>query len=173
MHKKAIWKLNGLIILLLFATGCGYAVSVNERVVYTPAPLFSNYSIGDVNLARCVEQTIADRQIIKAVDLTLLNCSNAGIRSLQGLETFAGLEELNLAHNSIQSVNELAKLPQLRVLLLNNNTLTSVAPLLALLQLTTLDLKENPRLSCTDIQQLERNWSELPSTLVKPAQCRS
>lgn len=171
MHSKALWKLNGLIIILLISA-CGYSVSVNERVVYTPAPLFDDYSITDQRLADCVLQTITDLKITKASDLKRLNCSNAGIHSLAGLEVFTGLEELNLAQNSVQSLSELTPMTQLKVLILSGNMLKNVAPLLSLLKLQTLDLNENNQLACADILQLEKNWVELETILIKPQQCR-
>jgi hypothetical protein len=123
-------------------------------------------------LAQCVEQTIVDLNISQAKELTTLNCSSANIHSLVGLEVFSGLRELNLANNALVQIQELTKLTQLEVLLLNNNPLQNVAPLLSLLQLHTLNLEGALKLSCHDIQQLEKNWSELSNTLIKPNQCR-
>jgi hypothetical protein len=171
MHNKALWKLNGLFIILI-TSACGYSVSVNERIVYSPAPLFDGYNIVDQHLANCVLQTITDLKVTKVSDLKRLNCSNAGIKSLAGLEVFTGLEELNLAQNSVQSLSELAKLSQLKILILNGNALKNAAPLLALLQLQTLDLSDNDQLICADLQQLEKNWADLDTTLIKPQQCR-
>src|SRR5690554_1190122 len=122
MHSKLLWKLNGLLIILL-SSACGYSVSVNERVIYTPPSLFNDYQIADQFLARCVEQTILDNAVHQASELIRLNCSSAGIQSLRGLETFSGLEEINLAHNSLQAVAELAQLPRLQVVILRDNAL--------------------------------------------------
>lgn len=175
MPMKALWKLNGLLIISLLA-GCGYAVSVNDNVVYTPPTLFSGQRIADKNLATCVEQTILDQAITEARALKRLNCTSAGISSLTGLEVFVGLEELNLADNTLQNIEELQQLAQLRVLVLTNNSLQSVAPILTLLKLYSLDLAGNTKLSCDDIKQLEKNWAELsltqPTTQIKPAHCR-
>lgn len=174
MPMKALWKLNGLLIIALLA-GCGYAVSVNDNVVYTPPKLFTGQHITDKNLAACVEQTILDQEITEARNLKRLNCTNAGISSLAGLEIFAGLEELNLADNALQNIEELKHLAQLRVLILTNNSLQNVAPLLTLLKLYSLDLAGNAGLSCNDLKQLEKNWAELSltqsTTLIKPEHC--
>src|SRR5690606_32158296 len=103
---------------ILLGSACGYSVSVNERVVYTPPALFTDYKIADQFLARCVEQTLLDHSIHQAKDLTRLNCSSAGIKSLAGLEVFSGLQEIHLAHNALQTVAELAQLPHLQVVIL-------------------------------------------------------
>lgn len=175
MPMKALWKLNGLLFIFIL-TSCGYAVSVNDNVVYTPPKLFSAQHITDKNLAACVEQTILDQEITEARKLKRLNCTNAGIRSLEGLEIFTGLEALNLADNALQNIEELKHLVQLRVLILTNNSLQSVATLLTLLKLYSLDLAGNTKLSCNDLKQLEKNWVELSltqsTTLIKPVHCR-
>ena len=174
MPMKALWKLNGVLVFFLL-TACGYAVSVNDNIVYTPPSIFSDYRIADKNLADCIQQTIVDREVTSARDLKRLDCSNAGINSLAGLEIFVGIEELNLAENNLQSLDELKQLTQLRVLILSNNSLTSIAPLLSLLKLQSLDVAGNSRLGCEDLAQLEQNWAELsltlPARLVKPVQC--
>lgn len=172
MHSKLLWKLNGLLIILL-STACGYSVSVNDRVVYTPPSLFTDYQIADQFLARCVEQTILDNSVHQASALTRLNCSSAGIQSLSGLAVFSALEEINLAHNALRTVPELAQMPRLQVVILRDNQLEDVAPLLGLLNLRTLDLSENDQLPCTDVAQLEKEGKTLAATLVKPRQCRA
>lgn len=175
MPMKALWKLNGLLIFFLL-TACGYAVSVNDNIVYTPPSIFNDYRIADKNLANCVQQTIVDREVTSARDLKRLDCSNAGISSLAGLEIFIGIEELNLAENNIRTLDELKQLAQLRVLIVSDNSLNSIAPLLSLLKLQSLDVAGNTRLACEDIAQLEQNWTELsltlPTKLIKPTQCR-
>lgn len=176
MHTQALLKLNKLFSLCLLGAGvlsaCSYSVSVNDNLVYTPESLFTDYQIADQNLARCLQQTISDRSVTKATDLTRLNCSNAGIKSVVGLEVFTALEELNLSGNQVHEVDAIARMPQMRVLILSDNPLLSAAPLLALLHLHTLDLAENPGLACNDIEQLEKNWAGLNNTLIKPQQCR-
>lgn len=154
---------------LLF--GCGYAVSVNERVVYTPASLFTDYKLADTLLHKCVEQSVIDQQVTQASGLKQLNCSNAGIQSLAGLEIFTGIEALNLTSNDLIDVKALASLSQLKIVLLSNNRLQSAAPLLSLLKLEQLDVSENPALTCNDLTQLQRNYAGQTLALKKPAQC--
>ncbi|UTA46680.1 hypothetical protein L1F30_10955 [Simiduia sp. 21SJ11W-1] len=113
--------------------GCqGYEVSVNERKVYTPAPLFTDFNLPDRNLQRCLDQTIADQKATAAVQVKTLNCSNAGIASLAGLEVFTGLESINLADNRLGQTPEL----------------------LQLMKLTYVDVRGNPALQCAEVMQL-------------------
>lgn len=161
-----------LLISVISSSACNYSVSVNDNVVYTPEPLFSDYQIADGNLRRCVEQTIVDKKITRAPQLTFLNCSNAGITNLAGLERFNALKELNLASNRLQNVRPLSQLTDLNILILRENQLNDIVPLLSLLKLVQLDLEQNPDLECTDVNQLAANMKEAGTEMRKPAQCR-
>lgn len=152
--------------------GCkNYSVSLNDKTVYTPAPLFKNYEIADAKLNDCVEQTISDLNITKAEELIRLNCSDAGINSIAGLDKFFALAELNLANNQINDISVLGNLGRLEVLVLNNNQIKNSAPLLNLLHLQTLDLTKNPNMACKDLYQLAQNLSPLKPQLKLPEQC--
>ena len=148
-----------------------YSVSLNDNLVYTPPALFTKFTIADERLRTCVEQTIIDKHISKAEDLQQLNCSNAGIVSLAGLETFTAIEQLNLSENALTSVSQLSNLAQLRQLSLRKNNLTHAEPLLHLLHLTLLDVSENKNLSCGDLHQLVSNFHKGELTATLPEQC--
>ncbi len=152
--------------------GCkNYSVSLNDKTVYTPAPLFTNYQIVDEKLHACVEQTIYDLKITKADELTRLNCSNAGITSLAGLDKFFALAELNLANNQISDISALGKLGRLEVLLISNNAIANPAPLLNLLHLQQLDIIRNPGMNCKDLYQLAENLQHQKPDFKFPEQC--
>ena len=169
---KFPFSILAVIFICGLCAGCkNYSVSVNDKTVYTPASLFTNYQITDVKLKDCVEQTIYDLHITKAEDLTRLNCSNAGISSLQGLEKFFALAELNLADNQISNINVLEKLGRLEVLVLNNNAIKHSAPLLKLLHLQMLDVSQNPALACKDLHQLADNLKHQKPDLKFPQHC--
>jgi Leucine-rich repeat (LRR) protein len=126
----------GLILALSFGAalfGCErYAITLNEQPIYTPAPLYSDYTVVDEALADCLKQTIADKKITRAEQLITLTCRHTGLRSLSGLEHFRALQELDLSHNQLQQAQTLAHLPQLRVLKINDNPnllCESLAPL--------------------------------------------
>ncbi len=172
MYSKSLIYFFSLFLVASF-TGCkSFSVSLNNNVVYTPLPLFKDFAIPDTHLSDCVEQTINDKKITKAEDLKQLNCSNAGITSLAGLEKFYSLEELNLAENNLQSISALRNFSKLQVLILRKNNLTSAEPLLGLLALRTLDVSENTKLSCGDLKQLARNFNKEDLKLIAPEHCQ-
>lgn len=160
-----------LFLLLLAVSGCQkYAVSLNDRVIYTPPGLFSDYTLEDPKLAQCMLQTIVDLQATAISQVTRLNCSSAGISNLAGLEKFYALTQLNLADNDLQSVPQLAQLARLELLVLNDNPLVDPTPLLSLVNLKQLRLNPAPAIDCASLRQLQStlkgqaqvNW---------PAQC--
>lgn len=148
-----------------------YSLSVNDNLVYTPPSLLTQFSIADERLRTCVEQTILDKHITKAEDLKQLNCSNAGIASLVGLETFTAIEQLNLSENNLTAVAQLSHLTRLSQLSLRKNNLTSAEPLLHLLHLRVLDVSENKNLACGDLYQLISNFNKGELTATLPEQC--
>lgn len=171
MHSKSLLLFCGLVTSLL-TTGCkNYSVSVNENVVYTPPSIFKDYQLADAQLHDCVEQTIVDLHITSAEDLTRLNCSNAGIKSLVGLDKFFALKELNLADNQLADISDIGQLGRLEKLVLTNNKIKNPAPLLNLLHLTQLHVDNNPQMACNDLQQLQQNLENQKLDLVLPKQC--
>lgn len=160
--------------LLLSATAllsacAGYAFNINDNPIYNPPSLFSDFRLEDRALDDCVQQTIEDRRVTRAADLTQLNCSSAGITSLEGLETFTGLKAISLASNELETVEELQKLTRLELVYLRDNPLRSVEPLLTLLRLKEVDLRGNEALACGDARQLADN---IEGTARLPKHCR-
>ncbi len=167
-----MYKILLLILMATTFTACkNYSVSLNDRTVYMPAGVFKDFQIVDVALAECVTQTIFDLQITKAEDLTRLNCSEAGIKNLQGLDKFFALKELNLSNNHIQQIGELNKLGRLEVLLLQNNKITQVEPLLNLLHLKQIDISNNAITDCKNLKQLKTNLQENKAEFIYANQC--
>lgn len=171
MHNKSLILFCGLVAGLL-TTGCkNYSVSVNENVVYTPPAIFKDFKLVDAQLHNCVEQTIYDSHITSADELTRLNCSNAGIKSLTGLDKFFALQELNLAGNQITDIDAIGQLGRLEKLVLSDNNIKNPAPLLNLLHLEQLHLNANPQMSCNDLMQLQKNLANQQLDLILPTQC--
>ncbi len=165
-HSFRIWALLTTTMLL---GGCaGYAVSFNDNPVYNPPTLFADFRLADPALHDCVQQSIEDQQVIEADQLRQLNCSSAGIESLEGLSRFTGLRAISLNDNQLEDVSALKKLSRLEMLLLEDNELRSAEPLLSLLRLKELDLRGNEALECGDARQLA-NHSEGDVRL--PAHC--
>ena len=125
-----------------------YDFKVNERVVYSPQPLFADFEVPDQALRACLEQAIADGVVTAAPRLTTLNCSHAGIADLTGLSTFTGLISLKLSSNNVRNLVELGSLTSLVDLYLDDNQVVDPVPLYQLPALQLLDLSGNPNLQC-------------------------
>jgi Leucine-rich repeat (LRR) protein len=161
-------KISFLGLTLLVLGACeSYDFSVNEKRVYTPKPLFTDYSIEDPALQACVKQAISAGKIANASQLDELSCSNAEIVNLAGLETFTGINRLNLADNSIRDISTLAALTSLVALKLDGNGVIDTTPLLELPALVELDLSNNPQMLCPADTSLM-----LVKKLAMPEQCR-
>ncbi len=150
-------------ILMIFMTAAtlnacsGYAVSINDNPVYNPPTLFTDFRLPDPALNDCVQQTIEDQKVTQASQLTQLNCSSAGIESLEGLTAFTALQAISLNDNRLKQVDALKALTRLEILLLRDNQLSSATPMLSLLRLKELDLRGNATLACGDAQQLAQH----------------
>ena len=158
---------KALMLGLLLITGCqNYDVTINDTLVYGPARLFVDFEVDDPALQDCLQQQIADQRISAPLELEVLNCSNAGIRSLQGLGLFAALKQVKFSNNPIRNLVELGQLSELRVVVLDNNDIVDPVPLDQLAQLQTLELNGNAELQCPGINQLVAI-----SALILPKHC--
>jgi len=143
------------VLTALALASCGsYDFTINEKVVYSPKPLFSDFSLPDPALHRCVEQAVTQGKITKAGDLEILNCSHAGITDLEGLELFTGLSKLKLSFNKVQDIAALSALSKLEVLQLDTNHIVDARPLLQISALRELNLSANPQLICSSAQNV-------------------
>lgn len=136
-----------IVVISTLLSGCEkYTFTFNEQPVLESPELFSGYRIQDPALAVCVEQAIKDHAVTRANQLSQLNCSNAGIADLSGLEIFSGLIIVNLAQNQ----------------------LTSIKPLLYLPNLDRVSLEANTSLDCSDGQLLSE---QVEGQVKLPAHC--
>jgi Leucine-rich repeat (LRR) protein len=78
-----------------------------------------------------------------ASTLTSLEAADRDIESLEGIQHFVGLEELDLWGNLISDISQLAGLTSLNRLVLGANSLRDVRALAGLTGLTFLQLREN------------------------------
>ena len=143
------------LLVCLLVSCSDYTWTVNEKVVYAPPELFSDFSVNDTGLSGCINQAIADQQLERAEQLESLRCSDAGIIDVAGLEKFSGLRRLNLDNNHIVDIAPLALLPRLQLLHLRSNKLTTVAPLICAARLSEIALAGNDELVCSDLSYLE------------------
>lgn len=153
---------------MILLTACqGYDFRINDKVVYTPDPLFSDFNAPDTALRTCLEQAISDESITAVQKMSSLNCSHAGIENLEGLGTFEGIKALRLSSNQIRNLVEISRLFDLEEAYLDNNQIIDPVPLTRLESLRHLDLSGNPALQCPrsgSFKQLE--------TLILPQHCR-
>ncbi len=152
----------------LFSACADYQFTVNDKVVYSPAPLFDEYEVGDSALENCLKQTIADANITAPIQLRELNCSHAGIENLTGIEVFTGITHLKLSSNAITDIGPLAALVVLQELELEGNLVRSLLPLRGNLNLAYLGLAGNANLNCAELNHF-RTLPELE--IQSPAHC--
>ncbi|MDH3992296.1 MAG: hypothetical protein OEV47_05270 [Gammaproteobacteria bacterium] len=166
IRHRIIYSLMYLGLLLL--SGCeSYDFTVNDKVVYTPQPLFKDFDTPDPALRACLEQAIADNKVTSASQLAALNCSHAGIGDLTGLASFTGLKFLRLSSNKVRNLVEIGAISGLEELYLDDNQIIDPVPLYPLPALRLLDLSGNSGLQCPRRDGLAR-----VETVVLPRHCR-
>lgn len=165
MSHRLIYSLVVPALLLLCACQ-EYDLKVNDKVVYSPAP-FRNFDTPDPALTSCLQQTIRDANVTQAHQLTILDCSSAGIQSVEGLSTFTGLQVLRLSNNEVRNLVEVGKLARLEALYLDDNKVVDPVPLDQLPKLRHLDLSGNAALQCPRPGSLAQ-----VTTVILPTHCR-
>ena len=145
----------------------GYDYTINDKVVYRPGPLFTDFAALDPALQACLEQAVSDNAVTTASQLTQLNCSHAGIENLQGLAVFSNLSALRLSSNKIRNLVELTNLAGLSELYLDNNQIVDPVPLFGLDELRYLELSGNDKLQCPSGKSLAH-----VEFLTLPAHCQ-
>lgn len=166
MTNRPLFRLACL-PLMLCAACSNYDYTFNDRVIYTPDPLFADFDIPDPALRECVRRAIRDDKVTEAGQLSTLACTGAGIENLAGLATFNEIEVLVLSSNRIGDISELAALTILQVLYLDNNAVVDPVPLYDLPALNRVDLSANPGLRCPGTAGLLR-----VETVTLPGHCR-
>ena len=153
---------------LLMVACQSYDVTINEKMVYSPAKLLTDYDITDPALRACISQRIEDEFISSSIELEWLNCGDGDIESLAGLAQFSGLKELKLSGNRIRNLVELGQIKTLQRVWLDGNRIVDPVPLTGLEQLQEVDLSNNPDLQCP-------TQTRFASTvrLTLPKHCRS
>jgi|TARA_B110000238_G_C16055928_1_gene408235 Leucine-rich repeat (LRR) protein len=141
-------KILILFSLLMTLFACDrYQVTLNDRELYRPPIIFTDYAISDAALRDCVGQAIVDEAIGEPEQLEQLNCSYAGISNLSGLGRFSQLKSINLS----------------------NNNLRNLRPLMFFGSLETLNLANNSELFCIELDTLE---TLVIKELIRPEICR-
>lgn len=152
-----------LFALLVSGAGCAelgrYDITVNDVMVYEPTAPYRVGGIEDSALADCLTQSLLDIDAQAATDLVALNCSDAGIQSLAGLEQFSLIRSMKLSNNDIRNLLVLERLTALRQLWLDDNDVVDPIPVLRMTNLEELYLAGNPRLQCPDPEDVPHHLS--------------
>ena len=166
--SRLLFRLSILMVLIIGCTDLReYDITLNDRPIYGPASLFTDYAVSDPALAVCIEQMIKDQRAETASQLAYINCSNAGIRSIDGLGTFTGLEAIKLSGNQIRNLVEMGQLNGLIELYLDDNQIVDAVPLTNLQRLKKLDLSANDKLQCHGLKRLDEGIA-----ITAPEHCR-
>jgi len=166
MLQRLLYCLLGLASFLLVACH-DYDFKVNDKIVYSPTPLFREFTVPDPGLNSCLEQAINDGAITAAQQLTTLDCSFAGIENLEGLSTFTGLAALRLSANKVRNLVELNRISTLQTLYLDDNRIIDPVPLYQLPVLRHVDLSGNADLQCPR----PGSFAQV-ATVILPQHCR-
>ena len=166
MTHRLIFGITCLSLLLSVACS-NYDYTFNDRVVYTPEPLFTDFDVPDNALRECIKQAINDNKVTVASQLSSIACTDAGIETLAGLATFTEIEQLTLSSNNIRDISEIEALTVLQFLYLDNNKVVDPVPLYELPALSLVDLSANPELRCPGSASLLR-----VATVTLPRHCR-
>lgn len=156
-----------LLLPLASCAGSPYTVSLNNNVLYSPNAALAAGGVSDAALQGCINQALA-ATAQAAAELRILACPNAGIRSLEGINRFEALEQLELGSNEIDNLSPLQPLRNLRVVSLRNNDIRNIGPLSALPRLRFVSLEGNEQIPCGQLDELQ---VRLGNTLNRPASC--
>jgi Leucine-rich repeat (LRR) protein len=152
--------------LLSLAACQGYDLTVNDKIVYSPPPLFKAFTVPDEALHQCLEQAIIDGAVTAPEQLSALNCSNAGIENLEGLSSFPGIKTLRFSSNKIRNLVEINKMLALEELYLDDNRVVDPVPLYPLQKLRHVDLSGNASLQCP-----RKGGLDQVETVILPLHC--
>ncbi len=111
-------------------------------------------------------QAIEDGLIYTSSGLEVLNCSDAGIRSLSGLSQFQALQRIKLTDNEVRNLVEITRLERLIELQLDNNLIVDIVPLVNLTALEQVNLVGNDALQCHSLARFNDQVQ-----VMKPEHC--
>jgi Leucine-rich repeat (LRR) protein len=121
------------LIMSLLLSCSDYEFTLNDQPLQLRTPVSVVFTVPDPSLSRCVTETLNTQNATRIDDLRILDCSFAGIKSLEGLEQFQGLVRLKLSGNELYDIR----------------------PLLSLGGLTIAELSENSNIPCQQLRVLE------------------
>lgn len=107
-----------------------------------------NVSFQDEQLEQAIKQILKkdDNVAVMQKDmksLTVLDLSNRGIKSIQGMQYASNLTQLDLSNNEIDDITPLKPLTKIRELDISDNQIKNLEPLKKMLNLSSLNLNSN------------------------------
>lgn len=141
---KAPLRISLIGVTVFSILGCAeYSFDINKNEVYTPAPIYTDFSLADSGLRNCIDQTIKDKKLTSSQSVTRLQCSYSGVSTIEGIAKFSRLEKLSLKGNNINKIDELLQLTYLEYLDLSDNPISDCQTLGQLQTLVTETLIQN------------------------------
>jgi Leucine-rich repeat (LRR) protein len=110
-----------------------YEITLNDQPILLRKPVPEDVTVFDSGLSRCLSETLKMQSHTDISGLSALDCSFAGIKTLDGLEQFQGLVRVKL----------------------NDNELSDIGPLLSLGQLAIANVENNNNIPCEQLQVLQ------------------
>lgn len=135
------------------------ANSVNEPAICTQ--LIADVIIADTALKSCIDSSVELNDFAFTYEVVSLECEDAGIAQLDGIESFANLVSINIDSNLVSDLSPLGQLAKLKFFSASENPITDVFALSELPALTTLDLGGIPGLSNVDVLLNSTSLDEL------------
>ena len=117
----------------LLSSCSDYEITLNDQPILLRKPVPVDVTVFDSGLSRCLSETLKMQSHTDISGLSTLDCSFAGIKTLDGLEQFQGLVRVKL----------------------NGNELSDIGPLLSLGQLAVADVENNNNIPCEQLQVLQ------------------
>jgi hypothetical protein len=132
-------------------------------------------SFADGNLEACVRKAlgIAEGDLLdeQLLNLHALECQDANIASLEGLQLAKNLQFLSVWENKIESIEQLVGLESLTELQLGFNQISDITPLSNHLKLTRLGLSQNKIENLSPLKDLvQLRWLNLDNNKIADVQ---
>lgn len=168
MHpiKTLLW-----LVMIAILSACNlnpYSISVNNNVLFRPGADAPDETFSDPALQACVNNYLIENPEESIETLSILSCTDAGISSINGLDSLSNLSMLDLSNNTISDLRPVGQLDNLRVLRVSNNRIRSIGELNELARLNFIDLSGNNDITC---RALDRLQERLGNSLLRPLSC--
>lgn len=131
-------------IFIMFIVCTLSFAGISQR--HAQAVPLSSIVYADIGLQSCVQVAVdaaLPTVLTDSGQITALNCAGLGISSLEGLQAFTNLSELDASRNMINDLAPLAGLAALTRVRLDDNAIVDISPITSLVNLRSIDLSDN------------------------------